>query len=282
MNEREFLAHGGGRWYPASAELLQKKVQGYLAKADTCATKPVAIIAPHAGFDYSGYGAACAHHCLKGHNIERVIVLGPSHYAAFHGVSVLNGYSTYKTPLGPIRIDRSCAESLLGIPGFTYRPDAHTPEHSVENQLPFIQQVLPNATILPCTVGFLDAESYRQCGAALRELLDGKTIIAVSSDFTHYGHSFGFLPFKTSIRENLEKLDRGAIEAIEQCNPSKFDSYLEATEATICGRHPIRLMLEIFEGKAHGRLLHYYTSSDDSQTYAHTVCYASMVIERNE
>ena len=150
----------------------------------------------------------------------------------------------------------------------------------MENQLPFIRRALPQAGIVPCIVGSMDRPGFRGAGEAIAGLLDGSTVLAVSSDFTHYGASFGYEPFDRDIRKNLEKLDKGAIDAIIRTDLDGFLDYLEKTGATICGRDPISLMICALKGKARGRLLNYYTSSDGTGDFSHAVCYASIVMEK--
>jgi MEMO1 family protein len=280
MESKIFHCNGAGRWFPADADELRDLVDGFLKGAKASSQAPLAVIAPHAGFAYSGKGAGAAYKALAGKDIRRVIILGPSHSRGFRGISVLRGFDYYETPLGRVKINQAGSEILLKEKLFAYEPSAHRPEHSVENQIPFIQRALPGAEIIPCVVGFLDEEEMARAGSALAQLLDGKTVIAVSSDFTHYGASFDFVPFTQDIRANLEKLDHGAIRAIEADDANGFHAYVEKTGATICGRGPITLLLYALEGKAKGRLLSYYTSSDDTGDFSHAVCYAAIVMER--
>lgn len=281
VKERNFPCNGAGRWYPASSDELKETVNRFLSEAKSASGHPLAVIAPHAGFVYSGSGAGESYKTLKGKAVSRVIILGPSHYSAFKGISVLSGYSGYQTPLGTVRINQSAVAALLAEKHFTYLAEAHKPEHSVENQIPFIQSALPDAEIIPCVVGHLSEEEALEAGSTLRHLLDGKTVFAVSSDFAHYGSSFGFTPFKTDIRKNLEKLDGTAIDKILTDDAKGFSDYVEQTGDTICGREAITVMLHAIKGLAKGRLLKYYTSADGTSDFSHTVCYASIVMEKS-
>jgi len=276
--KKTFSCQGAGRWFPAQASELKAVVDGFLQQATATSTHPLAIIAPHAGYAYSGLGAGEAFHCLMGKPIERVVVLGASHYARFRGISILSGYDRYSTPLGELKIDTAACETLLKQKPFLDKSDAFSPEHSMENQLPFIKQALPNAMIVPCVVGRLEDGDYGEAGKALSGLMDGKTVLVVSSDFTHYGRSFDYVPFTKDIRKNLEKLDKGAIQKICADDFVGFIQYMEETGATICGENGIGVMLATLQGKAAGRLLKYYTSSDETGDFSHTVCYASIVM----
>ncbi|OGJ89424.1 MAG: AmmeMemoRadiSam system protein B [Candidatus Raymondbacteria bacterium RifOxyA12_full_50_37] len=281
MVQDVFPCNGAGRWFPADKAGLQSVVDNFLAQAKVQSHNPLAVVAPHAGYAYSGAGAGLAYKALAGHeDIRRVIIIGPSHSASFEGVSVLSGFKNYETPLGLIKIDTDACEALLDKKHFCYKKEAHAPEHSVENQIPFIQRALPGASIVPCVAGFLFPDDFAEIGATFRTMLDGKTVIAVSSDFTHYGASFGYVPFAGDIRNNLEKLDGKAIQKIEAADTAGFLEYIEKTGATICGRIAIGVMCSAIAGMAKGRLLKYYTSSDDSGDFSHTVCYASIVMEK--
>jgi AmmeMemoRadiSam system protein B len=264
MGDKVFPCNGAGRWFPASEHELKNTVDDFLASAKSESKNPLAVVSPHAGYVYSGMGEGYSYKVFKGKDIKRVIILGPSHYTHFHGVSVLTGFDYYNTPLGNAKIDVQTSNKLVQEKYFTYERGAHSPEHSVENQIPFIQRVLPQAGIVTCTVGHLNKGEFKQAGQSIKKYMDAKTIIAVSSDFTHYGHSFGYVPFSKDIRKNLEKLDGGAIKEIAQVDFEGFYDYVEESGATICGKHAIGVMLCAVSGTAKGRLLKYYTSSDDS------------------
>ena len=107
--------------------------------------------------------------------------------------------------------------------------------------------------------------------------MDSRTIVAASSDFTHYGRRFGYVPFEGNVRENLRKLDTGAIDFILKKNCSAFLTYVEETGATICGATPIALLLHMLPPESRGALLSYYTSGDILGDYNDTVSYASIV-----
>jgi len=280
MNDKVFVCNGAGRWFPADPAELKDMVDSFLEKAKSVSANPLAVVSPHAGFIYSGSGAGESYKVLQGKDFRRVIIIGPSHSRGFRGISVLKGYTHYETPLGQVKIDEAGTAALLKEKHFLFDLAAHRPEHSVENQIPFIQRALPKAEIIACVVGFMDTADMDEAGKSIAKLLDGKTVIAVSSDFTHYGQSFDFTPFTKDIRKNLEKLDNGAVKDIEKDDGAAFNGYVEKTGATICGRNAIGVMLYALSGKAKGRLLKYYTSSDDSGDFSHTVCYASIVMEK--
>ena len=256
-----------GRFYPADAGELRRFVKGALAqRPDFGDLKPLALIAPHAGFVYSGKCAACGYGLLEGKQYRRVILLGPTHYGAFRGAA-LPAARAYLTPLGRVPIDTKAVAALREHPLFSLQPQAEKPEHSIETQIPFLQVVLPSFTMLPILVGELGEEDYGAVAKALLPFADDATLIVVSSDFTHFGSRFRFMPFRSSVRERIEALDLGAIEFIVAGDRRGFTGYVRRTGATICGRTPIAVLLELLAlrsgpGTVPAAVLSYVTSAD--------------------
>ncbi len=133
-----------GRFYPGSEAELSKKVNNYLDKAfiESLPGKPVAIISPHAGYQYSGSVAAYGYKAIKDYKYKRVIVLAPSHYSRYRGASILD-VEAYKTPLGLVKLNQGVCNHLINNPPFigTFK-QAHKREHSLETQLPFCKRYL--------------------------------------------------------------------------------------------------------------------------------------------
>lgn len=267
-----------GQFYPGRESELKSEIKEYLGKvpAQKVDGTIVGLISPHAGYTYSGQTAAYGYKLLEGRAITRVIVLAPSHRVGFRGAA-LPGTDAYRTPLGIIPIDTQACAELGSQKLYSNLPQAHEHEHSLEVQLPFLQQVLGEFTLIPVIIGQTEVEDNKTIAAPLKKLLDGSTIIVASSDFTHYGYNFGYLPFRENIKENLEKLDLGAVERIEKMDAEGFAAYVERTGATICGHCPIGILLEALPRNARGKLLKYETSGDVTGDYSHCVSYVSMV-----
>ncbi|MFA5794699.1 MAG: AmmeMemoRadiSam system protein B [Candidatus Brocadiia bacterium] len=271
-----------GSWYKGSADELRKDIRQYLDKADV---KPLAdvsaLIVPHAGHQYSGPGAAYAYKAAGSNIYKRIILMGPNHQPyRFKGIAV-TGMSAYRTPLGLVEIDTVACKKLLDKGGiFSNQPEAEMPEHSLEIQLPFIQMVFPGCKLVPLIVDSLGDKDSRTAAEALKEIIDGQTLLIASSDFTHFGESFGYVPFKDNVKDNLKKLDGGAIEQILKLSPDGFIKYLGATGATICGHNPITLLLHLLPAGSKAELLKYYTSGDLTGDYNHTVSYAAIAFSR--
>ncbi len=180
-----------GAFYPADPRILAAEVSTLLAAAkgagssERNAIPPKAIIAPHAGYIYSGPVAASIYARLAGLHgrIRRVVLLGPAHRVWFSGLA-LPGVTAFASPLGEIEIDCAAVSAIARLPQVSVREDAHALEHSLEVQLPFLQSVLGRFQLLPVVVGEATA-------GEVAEVLDiawggEETLIVVSSDLSHY------------------------------------------------------------------------------------------------
>ena len=174
-----------GMFYPAEPDILARDVRAMLAAAKPCELAPKALIAPHAGYVYSGPIAASAYTALKNvaARIRRVVLLGPTHRVAVRGLA-LPGVDAFATPLGAVQVDVEAAQSIAHLPQVTVSPQAHVLEQSLEVQLPFLQALLRDFKLLPMAVGMATSEEV----AEVLELLWGgeETLIVVSSDLSHY------------------------------------------------------------------------------------------------
>lgn len=215
-----------GSFYPEDARELQALVQSLLRKVPSVSThSPKAIIAPHAGYIYSGAIAASAYaHVAPGRDtIRRVILLGPAHRVGFHGLA-LSSADSFATPLGVVPLDRPVIATLLTLPGVQILDKAHALEHSLEVQLPFLQKILHDFTLVPIVVGEAPVEGVAQ---VLEHLWGGaETLVVVSSDLSHYQDY-------VSAKEH----DSATSQAIENLRPEAI-AYHDA-----CGRLPINGLL---------------------------------------
>jgi len=264
-----------GTWYPGDQKSLEREVAGFLADAEAPAGRPLAIIAPHAGYVYSGRCAGEAHGATKGFAYKRVVLLAPSHYAGFSGMA-LPDVTAFATPLGEMSLDIAAVSALAETSPFKILPAAHAREHSVEIQVPFIQVAHPDALLVPIVVGVVSEADIVAAAAALSKLAaDGTTLLVASSDFTHHGPRFGFVldgePSKV-----VPALDRGAIDLILARDWRGFLSYVDATGATICGAYPIATVVAALPQGCKGELLAYHTSAEVTGDWEDTVSYAAI------
>ena len=240
-----------------------------------------ALILPHAGYVYSGPTAVKTAARIKGCHYRRVVVIAPSHRVAFRGLA-LSGYTAYATPLGPIPIDTAAVAALAARrdPLLRRLDAAHEGEHALEVELPILQRMLPEFELLPFICGDLDNTAAKILAEQLLPYWNEETLWVISSDFTHYGRSFGYVPFTSEIKEHLRELDLGAADRIVKLNLADFTDYIETTGATICGWNPIRVLLATIaaSGQAiHAERTDYTTSGDLTGDFSHCVSYAGFV-----
>jgi len=272
-----------GMFYEASAEKLEKSVQGFLsiARAGPVDGKVVAMISPHAGYRYSGLTAASGYKHLEGSSYEQVIILGPSHRAAFKGAAIINA-THYKTPLGLVEISDDAAlisKDLLKEALLVQDNKIHKEEHSLEVQLPFLQSMLSDFTLIPIVIGGkTNYEDLVTIADILKRYADADTLVVVSSDFTHYGPQYGYTPFKDKQNENLRKLAEQASVPIINLDSEGFNEHCSTTKDTICGRSPIIILLNIFKDTdTEVRVAHFDTSGRMLGDYSNSVTYLSFV-----
>ena len=221
-----------GLFYPADKQALEKEVNEYLEQANYGRDIiPKAIVVPHAGYVYSGAIAASAFKQIIPikDNINRVVLLGPSHRVAFNGLAVPESDS-FKTPLGNIPIDQKAIQSLSNLPQVIASDQAHREEHSLEVQLPFLQEILGDFSLVPLVVG--DAERHEVAEVLNRLWGDEHTLIVISTDLSHY-HNYN----------EAKQIDHMTSDAIINLQPEQI-SYEDA-----CGRNGLKGLMTIAREK---------------------------------
>lgn len=175
-----------GTFYDADAGRLRQHVKQLLS-ADTVLpeTLPGVLIVPHAGYIYSGSTAAQAYRCLMldPDQVKRVLLLGPAHRVYLKGMAIPS-VERFATPLGEVLLDREALERIANLPGVQVSDEAHREEHSLEVQLPFLQSVLTEFTLVPVVVGSAAAAQVAAVIDALAE--DPHTLVVISSDLSHF------------------------------------------------------------------------------------------------
>ena len=220
-----------GYFYPAEATELRNMINQLMEKATAAGPAPKALIAPHAGYIYSGQTAAIAYANLRSASdkISRVILLGPAHRVYVRGLA-LSSADYFSTPLGNIEIDQEAIKQLKSLPQIVISDAAHQMEHSLEVHLPFLQTLLNNFTLVPLVVG----EATPGEVSEVLELFwdDPHTMIIISSDLSHY-HDY----------ETAKKIDSMTTHAIENLELEKIGS------EQACGCMPVRGMLQLARNK---------------------------------
>ncbi|MBM3796317.1 MAG: AmmeMemoRadiSam system protein B [Acidobacteria bacterium] len=247
-----------GRCFPADPAMLDAQVtRAWSEAARNAANVPprsglLALIAPHAGLDYSGVTAAAAYR-LIGAAPRAVIVLGFRHRVPLEGIAAVD-VERYTLPGGAaVPVDRAAARAL----GFPLRSEHTLCDHSLENQLPSLRCALPGTPVIPLYVGHLDAPAIAAAARLLADRVRGGDLLIGSSDFTHHGPAYGYAPFREageSLRARLAQRAEEAFETIGSLNAAALDRYLAETGDTICGRDPIRLLMATLAQLHGGRI----------------------------
>lgn len=271
-----------GAWYPDDPQELSDYVDGLLdaAKTEPPSEKIRALIAPHAGYVYSGATAAEVFNLVRGREYRRVIVLAPSHLSGFRSLSIAE-VDAYETPLGRVPLDRQAIAGLRGSELVIADPAAHAREHAIEIELPLLQRALtPGWKLVPVLVGRLDGDDYGKAADLLRPLADNDTLVVVSTDFTHFGTRFGFMPFPPDggAGERIRALDDGAIERILAGDGPGLLDYQVKTGITICGFRPLALLLHMLPKDARVDRVAYATSGELTGDWNNSVSYAALLV----
>jgi AmmeMemoRadiSam system protein B len=220
-----------GTFYPDDPHALCAQVracldEGRRRQADVVGrVRPKALVVPHAGYVYSGPVAGSAYALLEpwAAEVRRVVLFGPSHRVAFRGLATSTD-EAWETPLGDVPLDTSGAAALTRLPQARPFDAAHADEHSLEVQLPFLQELLPDFVLLPLVAGDAPAAAIAEVMAAAWG--GDETLVLVSSDLSHY---YDY--------DTARALDRAASAAIEALRPDALD------EESACGRVPVRGLL---------------------------------------
>jgi MEMO1 family protein len=250
-----------GAFYPGDPKELAATVDGFLAHASAPAQKGkiIALVAPHAGYPFSGAVAGHSYALLKGRPTHRVVVIAPSHYEAFPFASVYEG-DAYATPLGNISVDKEFVRKLarsspeIKLSSRGHVPSAEGAEHSLEVQLPFLQRTLGEFQLVPIIMGEQNYEASRALGVALAELIRGTdTLIVASSDLSHYH------PYDQAVT-----LDGKTLNAIGEWDYLTLSDNFESRRWEACGGGPIVAAMIAAErlGATRAQVIKYANSGD--------------------
>lgn len=242
-----------------------------------------ALIVPHAAYQYSGVIAASAYRSLEHGVFKRVIILAPSHFASFEGVALPGTeYDYYKSRVGFVPLDMPALRQLQKeLPQlFAIRHEVHEKDHAIEMQVPLIQKYCGDCAIVPLFVGSLTQEQLAKIVQGLQAIVDGRTLIVVSSDMVHYGSSFGFTPFKQNIADQIVQLDSALAATLQAVDLPGFESLVARTGATVCGKNALACLLGLLQTKK-SDLTSYVTgyarSAGAQKNPDHSVSYLAIV-----
>jgi AmmeMemoRadiSam system protein B/AmmeMemoRadiSam system protein A len=261
-----------GAFYPDNPEVLSRDVKRYLenAKKDKLEGEIVALISPHAGYMYSGQVAAHAYKLIEGKTFESVIVVAPSHRALFKGASLYDR-GGYRTPLGVVPVDTDLSKKMMEKrKEIQFFPEAHSQEHSLEVQIPFLQIALKSFKLVPIVMEpYWSWETCQYLASAIAEAARGKKVLLVaSSDLSHF-HSY----------DQAVKLDKIVLNHIERFDPEGLNRDLKNGRCEACGGGPIiSIMLAAKAlGANKGKVLKYLNSGDVTGDRGRVVGYTAGV-----
>lgn len=269
-----------GTFYPSDPLALSRQVDGFISQADPgqFPGRICALICPHAGYEFSGAAAAFGYKLIKDRPFKTVVILGPSHFYAFKGISVYPG-GVFRTPLGDIEVDGDLSAKLLNnSPGITFVPQAFTREHSVEVQLPFLQRALKDFKIVPVVFGDCDLPACRELAGSLKAAIGGRSdvLVIVSTDMYHgYDH------------EEADIFDDRTLTAVSQMDGEGLYNGLRDGKFQLCGGLPAVTALLLAKGSGCDKIeiLKHTNSARVTHDLAKgkwTVGYSSVVIGRKK
>uniref|UniRef100_A0A7S3VPY7 Protein MEMO1 n=1 Tax=Dunaliella tertiolecta TaxID=3047 RepID=A0A7S3VPY7_DUNTE len=246
-----------GSWYDNNYAKLKAQIGSWMQDVQPePGAHAQAIIAPHAGYSYSGHVMAYAYKHIDPSKVSRVFLLGPSH-KLYTRKCMLSSTQAYETPLGSMQIDQEVYSQLMQTGEFEMMDvDTDEAEHSLELHTPYIVHTMGSKSfsLVPIMVGALSTSSEARYGALLAPYLnDPSNCFIISSDFCHWGRRFSYTFFDQEqgpIWKSIEWLDKEGMDAIESQSPQRFSDYLGKYKNTICGRHPIAVLLNVshFQG----------------------------------
>lgn len=288
------LPVGAGSFYPEDPDELKKAVADHYAAVSPPlpSGRLLACIVPHSGFQFCGDVIANAFKHLKLGEYSKVILLAPCHYANFDGCSIAEA-SAFVTPIGVtplsgVTIRELTYSALISSRALHYGKSfrhvkSNEVEHAIEVPLPFLQYSLGNFGLVPMLVGNLKDASGRfseasieVIAASIKKVLDERTLLVVSTDFTHFGNAFSFRPFEKDIPANIEQLDREAFRLLLQRDFDGFQRYLKETRNPICGATCLQILMKILPPQAQGVLLDYVQSAQQTGNPDRSVSYAAI------
>jgi MEMO1 family protein len=264
-----------GSWYPGSPDTLAAALDRHLQRTSRDVTGDlVALIAPHAGLTYSGPVAAHAYRLLRGRRFEVAVLVGPSHFVSFDGVSIVRA-GGFETPFGVAAIDDGTATELINAtPVVREHPAAHVKEHSLEMQLPFLQHLAPATPIVPLVMGQQTRATARALGDALAAVLRGRKALAIAStDLSHFRDA-----------ATAAALDRVVIDCVSRFDADGLQDALDAEPNHACGGGPTVAVMRAARllGARDAVILNYGDSGDVSGDKSAVVGYLAAALGRFE
>ena len=265
-----------GQFYSADPAQLSQDIDGFFAKADIVpVVKHVEIlVAPHAGYFYSGSVAAYSFKAVSQSKYKTVVILAPSHFFGFDGISVWDE-GAFATPLGQVEVDSAFTKKLAAAnPKFYFEPKAFEKEHALEVEIPFLQKTFKDFKIVPVVMGMASFPLLNDFAAALKDIIGnrGDVLIVVSTDLSHY-HEDGV----------ARKMDAVGLSFVKELDAQKVFAGNYQRSIEMCGFVPLTaaILYAKLKGINHVDILHYGNSGDASGDRRSVVGYSSVIMYRD-
>jgi MEMO1 family protein len=260
-----------GYFYPSEPDKLKRQIENLLAesKPESDYQNIFGIVSPHAGYIYSGRTAAFGYNLVRNRNYSTVVILSPSHREYFPGISVYDG-NYYETPLGEIELNLKMVEELTRESRIIFKGiEGHRQEHAIEVQLPFLQTVMKDFTILPIVIGDQGDMFVNELASKLAEVADDKTLVIASSDLSHYYSG-----------DAAYKLDSVVERHISDFNYDGLQNDLNNGNCEACGGGAIVAMMKAASilNRKKSVVLNHSNSGDTTGDYNEVVGYISAAI----
>jgi AmmeMemoRadiSam system protein B len=263
-------AQVAGHFYPSNPDKLRKDITLFLdvTKPKEKFERIFGIVAPHAGYVYSGKTAAHAYNLLIGKKYKRVVIISPSHSEYFPGISIFEG-DAYETPLGLLKVDKEFREKLLTDDEIIFKGyEGHRREHALEVQLPFLQAVLQDFKIVPIVMGDQSKRNVDILAKKIAETANDETLIVASSDLSHFYS-----------KSQADKLDSVVEKRVRDFDFEALQTDLDTRTCEACGGGPILALMKAANLKniTHSTVLHRCDSGDVTGDNSEVVGYLSAV-----
>ncbi len=267
-----------GSWYPADPALLQEMVDGMLARITPVDGAPIALIVPHAGYAYSGEVAATGFRQMENGAYEVAVIIASDHQPPLSNPISVWDTGGFETPLGIVPVDVELAQALINAdPHITADPAAHTDEHPIEIELPFLQRTCPHCRLVPVLMGSDEPETIHALAQALLSVLPARrAIVIASSDLSHYPSY-----------EDARQVDGATLAAIETGDPDTVHTTIQGLMQSgrpnlvtcACGEAPIRVVMEVARGLGADTItvLRYANSGDTGGDREQVVGYGAVM-----
>lgn len=265
-----------GKWYPGNPEVLTRTIQDMLQASEEVEIHDnlIALISPHAGLPYSGPVAAAGYRLLERNRFHTAVLIGPSHFMQFQGASIFSR-GAFETPLGLVQIDEELAEAIeRREQQIRFVMEAHDREHCLEMQLPFLQVLAPELSIVPIVIGDQRRANVEIVARAVEKAVaesSKQVLLIASSDLSHYKSA-----------EEAALLDGEVSRFVEQYDPEGLLDLLEHNHEHACGGGPMVAILKAARslGARTARVMMYGDSGDITGDKSQVVGYMSAAIFR--